>query len=216
MKRVLPWILGIVVVLVVAGAVLLGRIDTQFVVKQIADATAKATGKPLIFASAPTLSLLPPGVKFGQADWGEIKDGQGFAVSVRGGVVELELTPLLSGNLVVREVRLDNPVLEVREGKAVAAPAQPDQTRDQSSQGQSPADAAAPSDELPVELMRLVARRERRFISKISISPWKICAAARKRACSATSALSSRSRRRKPFWPAIWRWTPSCAITRRT
>lgn len=159
MKRVLPWILGIVVVLVVAGAVLLGRIDTQFVVKQIADATAKATGKPLIFASAPTLSLLPPGVKFGQADWGEIKDGQGFAVSVRGGVVELELTPLLSGNLVVREVRLDNPVLEVREGKAVAAPAQPDQTRDQSSQGQSPADAAAPSDELPVELMRLVARQ---------------------------------------------------------
>ncbi len=62
MKRVLLWILGIVIVLGVAGAVLLGRIDTQFVVKQIADATAKATGKPLIFTSAPSLSLLPPGV----------------------------------------------------------------------------------------------------------------------------------------------------------
>ena len=62
MKRVLLWILGIVIVLGVAGAILLGRIDTQFVVNQIADATAKATGKPLVFASAPSLSLLPPGV----------------------------------------------------------------------------------------------------------------------------------------------------------
>ena len=59
MKRVLLWILGIVIVLGVAGAILLGRIDTQFVVNQIADATAKATGKPLVFASAPSLSLLP-------------------------------------------------------------------------------------------------------------------------------------------------------------
>lgn len=159
MKRVLLWILGIVIVLGVAGAVLLGRIDTQFVVKQIADATAKATGKPLIFTSAPSLSLLPPGVKFGQADWGEIKDGQGLAVSVKGGVVELELAPLFSGNLVVREVRLDNPVLEMREGKAVAAaPAQQNQAHEQTAQNQAPA-AAAPSDELPVELMRLVVRQ---------------------------------------------------------
>ena len=120
MKRVLLWILGIVIVLGVAGAILLGRIDTQFVGNQIADATAKATGKPLVFASAPSLSLLPPGVKFGQAGWGEIKDGQGLAVSVKSGMVELELAPLLSGNLVVREVRLDNPVLEVRAGNAQA------------------------------------------------------------------------------------------------
>ncbi|MGE9986557.1 AsmA family protein [Desulfovibrio sp. SGI.169] len=158
MKRVLLWILGIVVALGVAGTVLLGRIDTQFVVRRIADATARATGKPLIFASAPSLSLLPPGVKFGQADWGEVKDGQGLAVSVKGGMVELELAPLFSGNLVVREVRLDNPVLEMREGKAVApAPARPDQPREQGPQDQTP--AAAPSDELPVELMRLVVRQ---------------------------------------------------------
>ena len=159
MKRVLLWILGIVIVLGVAGAILLGRIDTQFVVNQIADATAKATGKPLVFASAPSLSLLPPGVKFGQAGWGEIKDGQGLAVSVKSGMVELELAPLLSGNLVVREVRLDNPVLEVREGKAVsgqdapaAAPAAPPVSGAQ-------AGAVAPSDELPVELMRYVDAR---------------------------------------------------------
>ena len=169
MKRVLLWILGIVIVLGAAGAILLGRIDTQFVVGQIADATAKATGKPLVFASAPRLSLLPPGVKFGQADWGEIKDGQGLAVSVKSGMVELELTPLLSGNLVVREVRLDNPVLEVREGKAVsgqaaapaASPAPAVQAGPQGRLQSLPpaAGAAAPSDELPVELMRLVVRQ---------------------------------------------------------
>ncbi|WP_022656389.1 AsmA family protein [uncultured Desulfovibrio sp.] len=162
MKRVLLWILGIVIVLGVAGTGLLGRINTQFVVKQIADATAKATGKPLIFASAPSLSLLPLGVKFGKTDWGEIKDGRGLAVSVKSGMVELELTPLFSGNLVVREVRLDNPVLEIHEGNAVAAaPTQlvPDQVHEQSLQGQTTAVAAAPSDELPVELMRLVVRQ---------------------------------------------------------
>ena len=159
MKRVLLWILGIVIVLGVAGAILLGRIDTQFVVNQIADATAKATGKPLVFASAPSLSLLPPGVKFGQAGWGEIKDGQGLAVSVKSGMVELELTPLLSGNLVVREVRLDNPVLEVREGKAVSGQAAPAAAPAAPPASDVRTGAAAPSDELPVELMRRVVRQ---------------------------------------------------------
>ncbi len=159
MKRVLLWILGIVIVLGVAGAILLGRIDTQFVVNQIADATAKATGKPLVFASAPSLSLLPPGVKFGQAGWGEIKDGQGLAVSVKSGMVELELAPLLSGNLVVREVRLDNPVLEVREGKAVSGQDAPAAAPAASPVSGAQAGAVAPSDELPVELMRLVVRQ---------------------------------------------------------
>ena len=60
MKRVLLWILGIVIVLGVAGAVLLGRIDTQFVVKQIADATAKATGKMGGMKSDFLVSILCP------------------------------------------------------------------------------------------------------------------------------------------------------------
>lgn len=160
MKRVLLWILGIVVVLAAAALVLLGRIDTQFMVSRIAEATARATGKPLILANAPRLSLLPPGVRFGQAHWGEIVDGHGLAVSVKGGLAELELTPLFSGKLVVREVRLENPVFEMRE--SVAGTVTPEKA------GQAPASAAppqdagaaeAPSDAMPVELARLVMRQ---------------------------------------------------------
>lgn len=77
MKRVLLWILGIVAVLAAAAFVLLGRIDTQFMVSRIAEATARATGTPLLLANAPRLSLLPPGVTFGQARWGDIADGRG-------------------------------------------------------------------------------------------------------------------------------------------
>ncbi|WP_165065411.1 AsmA family protein [Desulfovibrio sp. ZJ200] len=157
MKRVLLWILGSVAVLAAAAFVLLGRIDTQFMVSRIAEATAAATGKPLILANAPRLSLLPPGVTFGQAQWGEIVDGQGIAVSVKGGLAELELSPLFSGKLVVREMRLDNPVFEMREsgaGSVAKAGQAPDRAAPQKD-----ARAAAPSDALPVELARLVLRQ---------------------------------------------------------
>lgn len=78
MKRVLLWILGIVAVLAAAAFVLLGRIDTQFMVSRIAEATARATGHPPASRQrAGCLSLLPPGVTFGQARWGDIADGRG-------------------------------------------------------------------------------------------------------------------------------------------
>lgn len=157
MKHALLWILGIVLALAVTVVVLLSRIDTAFVVNQIADITARATGKPLVFSSAPRLSFLPPGVEFGEARWGQISDGQGLAVSVKGGMAELELLPLLSGNLVMREMRLDNPTLELREGKTVSA-----QTQQQANARNAPPESSvkAPGD-LPVELKRLVARQGR-------------------------------------------------------
>lgn len=160
MKRVLLWVLGIVAVLAVAAFVLLGRVDTQFMVSRIAEATARATGEPLLLANAPRLSLLPPGVSFGQARWGKIVDGQGLALSVKGGVAELELAPLFSGKLVVREVRLDNPVFEMRTSAAEspaptkAGQAPPDRARQKDAEA-----VPAPSDVLPVELARLVLRQ---------------------------------------------------------
>lgn len=153
MKKIVLWALGTLVVLIGAAALLIGRIDTDFVVARIADATARATGKPLLFSSAPGLSLLPPGVSFGEARWGEIKDGKGMAVSVKGGMAQLELMPLLSGTIVVREVRLDNPVLEIRGTLDADKPSQTEQAP------ASTTVAASPSDSLPVELMRLVVRR---------------------------------------------------------
>ena len=147
MKRVFLWILGSATVLAVAAAVLLSRVDAGFVVRQIADATAKATGQPLTFDSPPGISFFPPGVNFGQAHWGSAGDGQGVVISVKSGMAQLELSPLLTGNVVVREVRLNSPVIEVREGKAVAA-AKPD--AEKPAVETKPAAATPPA--LPIEL----------------------------------------------------------------
>ena len=124
MKRMFIWILGSIAVLAVAAVILISRVDTDFVVRQIADATAKATGQPLKFDTPPGISFFPPGVNFGQAHWGNADDAQGVAIAVKSGMAQLELSPLLTGNVVVREIRLDSPVVEIRESKS-PAPAQP-------------------------------------------------------------------------------------------
>lgn len=81
-------------------------------------------------------------------------------VSVKGGLAELELAPLFSGRLVVSEVRLDNPVLEVRESVAGTAAAGKNPQPPANAAGKKDAGAAeAPSDALPVELSRLVMRQ---------------------------------------------------------
>lgn len=161
MKRALLWILGSAAVLAVAAFILFSRMDANFVVRQIADATAKATGQPLRFDSPPGISFFPPGVQFGQAHWGDVNDGQSVAISVKGGMAQVELSPLLSGNVVVREVRLDSPVVDVRQHKA-ASPADP--KTEKHAKPSSPAADAAPKGaaqpaELPIELKRLVLRQ---------------------------------------------------------
>ena len=188
MKRMFLWILGSIAVLAVAAVILISRVDTDFVVRQIADATAKATGQPLKFDTPPGISFFPPGVHFGQAHWGNAQDAQGVSIAVKSGMAQLELSPLLTGNVVVREIRLDSPIVEVREGKAPApaqaAPQQPvaDASKPAASKpnatksGSGKADAAkadatatepsAPAAKsaaepatLPIELKRLVLRQ---------------------------------------------------------
>lgn len=187
MKRMFIWILGSIAVLAVAAVVLISRVDTDFVVRQIADATAKATGQPLKFDTPPGISFFPPGVHFGQAHWGNADDAQGVAIAVKGGMAQLELSPLLTGNVVVREIRLDSPVVEIRESKSPAlaqpAPEQPkadtakpaskpnaaksgtgkaDAAKTESAATEQPAPAAKPAAEpatLPIELKRLVLRQ---------------------------------------------------------
>ena len=188
MKRMFIWILGCIAVLAVAAVILISRVDTDFVVRQIADATAKATGQPLKFDTPPGISFFPPGVHFGQAHWGNADDAQGVAIAVKGGMAQLELSPLLTGNVVVREIRLDSPVVEIRENKSPApaqpAPEQPkadtpkpaaskpnaaksgtgkaDAAKTESAAAEQPAPAAKPAAEpatLPIELKRLVLRQ---------------------------------------------------------
>lgn len=115
MKRFLLWTAGVLLVVAAALAIVLSQIDTAFVVRQIADATARSTGKPLVFEAVPKISFFPPGVRFGQVRWGQPEMGDGLVFSAKGGMAELELMPLLSGSMVVREVRLDNPVVEIRQ-----------------------------------------------------------------------------------------------------
>ena len=89
MKRMFLWILGSIAVLAVAAVILISRVDTDFVVRQIADATAKATGQPLKFDTPPGISFFPPGVHFGQAHWGNAQDAQGVSIAVKSGMAQL-------------------------------------------------------------------------------------------------------------------------------
>lgn len=124
MKRVLCWIGGIVLVLAAVLAIVISQLDTEFISGQISAAVEKATGTPVRFASPPELSLLPPGAKFTAVSWDGVQDGQGMRFTAKGGEAHLELEPLLHGELVIGEVRLDSPSLSLLlpEGKA-AAPA---------------------------------------------------------------------------------------------
>ena len=148
MKRFLLWTAGVLLVVVAALAIVLSQIDTAFVIRQIADATARSTGKPLVFEAAPQISFFPPGVRFGQARWGQPEMGDSLVFSVKSGMAELELMPLLSGSMVVHEVRLDNPVVEVRQ--YVAAPAIPAVPTAPAATGAGGAALAAAPDAAPV------------------------------------------------------------------
>lgn len=123
MKRVCAWIGGIILVLAAVAALVISQLDTEFISSQISGAVEKATGTPVRFDSPPELSLLPPGARFGTVSWDSIQDGQGVRFTARGGEARLELAPLLRGELVIDEVRLDSPALRLLlPGKPAAVP----------------------------------------------------------------------------------------------
>lgn len=152
MKRVLLWILALVVLAGVGAAFLVTRIDADFIVRRIADATQGATGAPLLLDTPPRISLLPPGIRFGGARWSGALDGADVSVSLQGGMARLELAPLFSGNLVLSELQFDRPEAEIRlhapDAGTDAAP------RREPRAGRAEA-RTAPDDALPLELRRL-------------------------------------------------------------
>ncbi|MDR2745625.1 MAG: AsmA family protein, partial [Desulfovibrio sp.] len=165
MKRILLWGSGIAALLIVSAVAAISRIDADFIVKRIAGITEQATGKALLCETTPDISVFPPGISLGKARWGEISEGRGMAATIKSGMIVLELTPLLSGNVVVREIRLDNPVVEMREsGAAPPIPDKADAARAGSGQNASSGAASPPARsnfpaELPVELERMVLRQ---------------------------------------------------------
>lgn len=153
MKRALCWIGGIVLALAVGLAIVISQLDAAFISGQISAAVEKATGAPVTFSRPPELSLLPPGARFGAVSWDNVRDGQGVRFTAGGGEARLELRPLLHGDLVIGEVRLDSPALVLLLPDGKAAPAAP-------GAGNAPAAApeAAPASGpllLPLELGRL-------------------------------------------------------------
>ena len=150
MKRVLLILLGAVLLLGAAGAFCLSRMDAGFVVERIAEVTERATGAPLLLEAPPHLTLLPPGIRFGQARWQGTLGGNALEVSLHGGMARLELAPLFSGNIVISELRLDRPEADIRLGPPGGDPGAagtPDKAPD--------AARKAPDDALPFELARL-------------------------------------------------------------
>lgn len=153
MKRVLFIILGVVVLLGGAGAFFLSRLDADFIVRRIAEATERATGAPLTLEAAPQLSFFPPGVRFGAARWSGEPGGNAVAVSLQGGIARLELAPLFSGNIVISEIRLERPEADIR-----LAPAQAREHAGRSPTAEPDTEKGsrkAPDDALPFELGRL-------------------------------------------------------------
>jgi len=131
MKRVLLILLGIVVLGVIGVAVAVMRLDAQGIRAQVAEAVRSATGKPLIIQDIPQISFMPLGVRFDASLWGITPDGKiapagGIAVAVKSGHVSVQLMPLLSGKVLVNEVSLDSPDVQIGPEKdAPAATAAP-------------------------------------------------------------------------------------------
>ncbi|MDR2573913.1 MAG: hypothetical protein LBC94_06175 [Desulfovibrio sp.] len=165
MKRALLWSLGITALIAGVVVAVISRIDAGFIIKQIAALTERATGQALVCENPPEISFFPPGLSLGKARWGEISKGQGMAATVKSGTLVLELFPLFSGNMVIKEIRLDNPVFEMR-GNAPASPEGEKTGTASASQGQHAASPPPPTSpppdypaDLPVELERLVLRQ---------------------------------------------------------
>ncbi len=113
MKKIFYWIGGLVAVLA-AGIFVASRLmDATFISEKVSQVIQENTGTPLEFASVPSITFLPPGVEFGELRWDAVKDRSGVRFSAKGGKASVALAPLLHGNIVINEVTLNAPAVEV-------------------------------------------------------------------------------------------------------
>lgn len=163
MKRILLILLGIIVLGVAAAGFAVSRLDPETLRLKVADLTREATGKAVHMASAPSISLMPLGFSVGQASWG-YEGGKpatsGLSVEVKSAVVRLELLPLLSGKVVVKEVKLDSPKVSLHPEKTEGLGGQEGGKSDGQAHDQPNAQASSQPSSLrkgtmPLELERL-------------------------------------------------------------
>ncbi|MEM6547885.1 MAG: AsmA family protein [Pseudomonadota bacterium] len=113
MRRVLKLLAGLLFVAVVALGAIVFLVPTKQLVELAADQIEATTGRKLAVSGNvsrslyPVLGLTMEGVTLSNAPWGEAP----HLVSAKSAAVGVELIPLLSGTLKVREVRLIEPVV---------------------------------------------------------------------------------------------------------
>ena len=154
MKRFFLIVLGVLVLAAAGTGIAINRLDPETLRGKLAELSKDVTGKPLYMAQAPSLSLMPLGVSVGAASWG-YDDGKpsayGLSVEVKSAIARLELWPLLSGKIVVKEVRLDKPQVTLRPEKTGAG----DTAKKQGSGTSSVEAGRKKSTNPPLELERL-------------------------------------------------------------
>lgn len=115
MKRVL--IIGCGIVLIaLGGGYLYLKSHEELITTGIARAVQSATGKPLVLAGPPSLTVFPHlGLDVRNARWGEA-DKDDLAVTCGRASIRIALMPLFSGRVDVSEVLLDEARVQLRTG----------------------------------------------------------------------------------------------------
>jgi len=119
MKRSLCWLGGIALVFGGLLTVAAGSLDAGFISRKISDIVTKNTGSPLKFQTAPEITLLPPGITFSGISWNGIKNKEGTRFSARGGELHVKLAPLIKGEVVISELLLESPSVEILQKPSV-------------------------------------------------------------------------------------------------
>ncbi len=138
--------LGGIIVLAAAAFLVAGPRILDAVLAEADAVSQKHTGLSLTFGVRPSFSLLPLGVSFQDARWGDASSP--VSIAARSGHIAVAAGSLFGGVPKVSEIRLEGPVIRVRATPAGGAPAERSMTaRD----GGDASGAAA----LPVELDRM-------------------------------------------------------------
>lgn len=85
----------------------------EYIGAKVSDAIAKATGDAPQFQKNPEISLFPPTLNFKNVSWQSSANSPEIRLAVQKASVKVALSSLFSGQMAIREINLDNPVLEI-------------------------------------------------------------------------------------------------------
>ncbi len=99
-------------------------INSGFAAREIAMASEKALGTPIVFEQNPHISLFPPRVTLGRLTWNIHTQGADIDIALKSGSINLEAAPLLSGVINIDTATLDGLTVEINKNAGASqAPA---------------------------------------------------------------------------------------------